>query len=77
MNKNEFISLLEEASEADENSLSEETLLEELEVWDSLAIVSFIALVDEHLEVTLSPDKLANAKSVQDLIAMVGGKITA
>jgi acyl carrier protein len=77
MNKEEFISLLEEASESDENSLSEETLLEELESWDSLAIVSFIALVDEHLEVTLSPDKLANAKTVQDLIVMVGAKITA
>ena len=77
MNKNEFIALLEEATESDEGTVSEETSLEELEVWDSLAIVSFIALVDEHLEVTLSPDKLANAKTVQDLIAMVVDRITA
>lgn len=76
MNKKEFFTLLEEASESDENSVTEGTLLEELETWDSLAIVSFIALIDQHLEVTLSPDKLAEAKTVQDLLAMVSDKIT-
>lgn len=39
--------------------------------WDSMALVMFIAMADEKYSVVISPSKLAEAKSVADLFALV------
>ena len=75
MTKKKFLNLLEEALEADENSLTCEDELDGSPLWDSLAIVVFIAMVDENFDVTLSPGNIAEAKTVQDLVDMLGDKI--
>jgi acyl carrier protein len=43
--------------------------------WDSLSIVSFIALVDEHFGYTVPPKQLAQCKTVEDLIGLLGDRI--
>ncbi|HEX8306978.1 MAG TPA: acyl carrier protein [Allosphingosinicella sp.] len=46
------------------------------ENWNSLAVVSTLALVDEVYDVMVSPDKLAECKTVGDieqLVAAEGG----
>ena len=75
MQKKEFLNLIEDALEADENTLTGDELLENLDLWDSLAIVTFIAMVDGEFDVTLSPEKIEVAKTIQDLIALLGDKI--
>lgn len=74
MNKKEFFAQLEEFMELDEGRLTGEELLDDLP-WDSLAVVSFIAMADEHLDLSVRPAKLAEAKSIADLLAIVADKL--
>ena len=75
MTKREFLSELEEILEADPGSLKGDEPLPGLEGWDSLAVVSLIAMVDEQFGMTLSPKKIAKAGSVADIIGLLGDKI--
>jgi acyl carrier protein len=76
MKKQEFIALLEGILEADPGTIKGDEAIADLDGWDSLAIVSFIAMVDENFGVAVSPQKITAAKSVSDLIALLGDKIT-
>lgn len=42
--------------------------------WDSMAVVVFIAMVDEKYAVAVAPSELAKAKTVRDLLAIVTPK---
>lgn len=76
MTKQDFIRELESVLELDVNSIDEDQVLADLDNWDSLSIMTFIAMVDEKCGVTLSASKLADAKSVTDLITLLGDKIS-
>ena len=56
--------------------MEEETLhlndeLEILNNWDSLTMLSFIAMIDEHYEVSLSNDEVTSCVTVDDLADLV------
>jgi acyl carrier protein len=74
MNKQEFLSAIEEMLEVEEGSLKGDEPLTDLP-WDSLAVVSFIALADEHLDVAVSPQGLVQAKTLSDVLALVANKL--
>ena len=76
MTKREFLSLFEEILEAEPGSLAGDEVLPGREGWDSLAVVSLIAMVDEQFDVTLAPKEIARAGSVADIIAMLNDRIT-
>jgi acyl carrier protein len=76
MTKQEFLRELEEVLEVDVDSIKGDETLVDLGSWDSLAVMTFIAMVDEKFGVTLAASKLADAKSVVDLIALLGNKIS-
>jgi acyl carrier protein len=40
------------------------------DTWDSLAIMTTIALIDQHYSVTLSPTELENCKTVGDVLVL-------
>jgi acyl carrier protein len=61
---------LAEILEMQPGSISEDTLLETLDTWDSLATISFIALVDELTGHVLEGDALQKAKSIGDLLLL-------
>jgi len=71
MDRSELLHLVEEAVEADENVLSGSEDLETLDGWDSMAVLSFLALVDERYGVTLPPKKLEDCRIVDDLISLI------
>jgi len=73
--KEKFLALLEEIIEADSGTLTGDEFINDVGGWDSLAVVSFIAMVDENLGVILSAKKISDANTVQDLIALLGDKI--
>ena len=64
---NEILRLIEESMEADENTIA---LGQELE-WDSIAIVTFMALVDERLNKTISADRLNKCETVDQVVELV------
>jgi acyl carrier protein len=52
--------------------LKPDVKLADIEGWNSMALVSFIAFVDEYLEKTLSPRAIAPCRTVADLAALGG-----
>ena len=72
MNQIEFISKFEEIVEAETGEISGKTLLADVEGWDSLAVMGFIAMVDEEFGLSLEPKALKSCNSVQDLVRLVG-----
>lgn len=75
MNKSEFIKLIEETLEMDSGSLTEDVELENLDMWDSLAVVTFMAMVDENLDITLNPEQISEAKTISNLVFLVAHKL--
>ncbi len=76
MTRTEFLKLVDDLLELPLGTLKGDEALEELGRWDSMAAVDFLAVVDEHFELALSPQELASCKTVNDLVATVGDKIS-
>ena len=76
MTNPEFLRELEDVLEAEVDSIKGDETLADLGSWDSLAVMAFIAMVDEKLGVTLAASKLAEAKTVGGLIALLEDKIS-
>ena len=75
MTKQQFIEELEDMLEAQRGTITEDEMLFNVDGWDSLAVITFIAFVDESLGLTLKANKIAEAKSIADLIALVAEKL--
>lgn len=72
MNKHETILLsLDDLLELDSGTLTGSEELKDIEAWDSLAVMGFIAMVDEEFDVMVPPSQLSKCKTVADLIALV------
>jgi acyl carrier protein len=63
----EFNLLLDEMLELEAGTLTGAERLEDIETWDSLAVISFIALVDEQFGTLIESEKLASAGTIGDL----------
>ena len=74
--KQEFLRMLETMLELDSGKLNGSEELQDLN-WDSLAVVSFMALADERFGIILSADRLNKAKSISELISFLGDKVAA
>ena len=70
MNDQEIITALAEILEMEAGELSNDTALETVDTWDSLATISFIALVDEKTGHVLAGDDLQKATTIGDLVAL-------
>jgi len=64
-------SMLAQAMELPKRKLTGTERLSEMERWDSMAMLNFMALVDAHYGVTLSPDHLVQCESVAEVEALV------
>lgn len=71
MKKQAFFEKLEDLLELDAGTVSSQTLLSELNGWDSMAAIGFIAMADEVAGVAVEPAALAACRSVDDLAALV------
>ena len=77
MSKADFLHALEEVMEMDSGSLTGTETLADLAQWDSLAILSFMAKVDEVFGVQLSAEPIAKSKTVADLAALLPDHVSA
>lgn len=74
MKKDELLEEIQEALQRDDE-LSLDMRLEDLDEWDSLAIISLIALYDDLFSVLLKNEHLLKCESVGDLVNLVKDKI--
>lgn len=70
-----FIEHFEEAIEGlNRGTVKAETVFRDLPQWDSLAVLTTIAMVDAEFEVTLSANDLTECRTISDLFALVAAR---
>lgn len=68
MDKTEKIKLMEEIMELEEGTLNESSVLSEYDEWDSLSIISYIALMDTRFTKSVSMEEIKRFVTVKDAI---------
>lgn len=63
--------MLEEMMELEPGTLTPETQLSDVEEWDSIALISFIALMDDEFDKVIKGSVIKSQKTVADLIALM------
>ena len=72
MNKPEFFVLVAEVLEVEPEGLSGSDFIADVGNWDSLAVISFVAMVDREFDIIIEGERLHRAKTLDDLAALVG-----
>lgn len=72
VDKKAFFAAVAEILEVDPAPLTGEETIDSVGNWDSLAIISFVAMVDSDLDQIVDGEKLKDAKTLNDLAALVG-----
>jgi acyl carrier protein len=71
MTRVEVYGKLEEVLDLAPGTLKGDMALKELEQWDSVAVVSFIAMADSDFGVILPPKSIAQCRVVDDLADLI------
>lgn len=69
MENNKKIEILEEIFEMEE--LKKDTILEELETWDSVAVLSIIAIIDSDFDKVYTASEIRECKTIGDLMNLM------
>jgi len=72
MDKPAFFAEVAEILEVDPAGLKGTDKLAEVGTWDSLAVISFVAMVDREFDIIIEGERLHDAKTLDDLAALVG-----
>ena len=73
MSKEEFLDLLAETIDTEEE-LNEKMNLDEIDEYDSIAVLSLMSMYDE-MGVKVTPNDFKGLESVADLIKLAGDKV--
>lgn len=68
--KEKIIEIITEILQVEEGIIKENTLLSEVEEWDSLAQVMIIGEIEARLSVSISLEEAMEVKGVEDLVAL-------
>ncbi len=75
MTAKQFYHLLDELLELDPGTIKGDEVLGDLARWDSLAVIGFIALLDEHFGKVVPASTILACKTVADLAALADGGV--
>jgi acyl carrier protein len=75
MSHKEFYAEIDNLLELDPGTIKGDEQLADLKGWDSLAVLSFMAMADANLGVLVSASALAKCRTVPDLLNLLPGKI--
>ncbi len=76
MTNSEFYARIEDLIEVEPGTISGAESLNDMEGWDSLAVLSFAAMADEMFGITISAQQLTTCETVADLVKLFPGKIS-
>lgn len=71
MTEQEKITLIEETLELDEGTLSADTVLSDVEEYDSMAKLSLIVMMDDEFGVKLTGETIKGFKTVADILNLM------
>jgi len=70
LTQSEFLNELDEILGLPAGTVRADRKLDELENWDSMALISFIVLAESHSNVSISPAQIVTCSTVADLLAL-------
>lgn len=71
MSKEEKLALLEEVMDLDEGELNEDAVLEDIEEWDSLSVLTLISEMKKKFDISLSTQQIKEFKTIADICAVI------
>ena len=71
MTKEEKLAMLEEVMDLDEGTLTEDAVLEDIEEWDSLSVLTLISEMKKKFNISLSTQQIREFKTVADICAVI------
>ena len=71
MSKEEKLAMLEEVMDLDEGELTEELILENIEEWDSLSVLTIISEMKKRFNITLSNQQIRDFVTVADICEII------
>ena len=75
MTKAVFLQKLESIIEADEGTVEGSSVLADLDGWDSLAVMSTLAMFDKQFGVKVPATTIYQCRTVDDLAALAGDRV--
>lgn len=76
MTRSEFLNHLEAMLETDPGSLTGGEACADLDNWDSLAVLSYMALLDREFKLKVPWEQVQTCRTVDDLVALAGDRVT-
>ena len=70
MNRDEFLLEMDEILDLPAGTLRGHERLEELQNWDSISLITFIALAESNNGVSISPAQVVSCSTVADLLCL-------
>ncbi len=74
MKRSEVIPELENVLGLEVGTIKEEANIVDVPQWDSMAILSFIAFVEDQFDLVLEGDQVAEVKTFKELFDLIGDK---
>ncbi len=74
MSEQEKIAMLEETLELDEGTLTADTVLADVEEYDSMAKLSLIVMMDDEFGIKLNGDVIKSFETVGDILKLMEKK---
>lgn len=71
MSEKEKLAMLEETLDLEEGTLAADTVLSDLDEYDSMAKLSLIVLMDDEFGVKVTGDMIKGFKTVADILAVM------
>lgn len=71
MTAEEKLALIAETLDADASNVKPEVELKSLDEWDSMGVISTIAMLDKKFGKILSAEEISELKTVQDIINLM------
>jgi acyl carrier protein len=75
MRKRSTLEALEELLQLPSGSLKGKEKLTDYNQWDSLAMIEFVAMVDERFGIDIYPEDVRRCRTVDDLVEAVSSQI--
>ena len=72
MDKKAFFAAVADILEADPTHLTGDEAISDVGNWDSLSIITFVAMVDSDMNQVVDGEQLKGAHTLNDLAALVG-----
>lgn len=71
MTREEKLAMLEDVMDLNEGELTDESVLDDIDEWDSLSVLTLISEMKKRFDISLSTQQIKDFKTVADICAII------